>query len=286
MTEYILQKASAVVKNFFQIFKDPSYDPPHPLPPNIQTFFRSPPDDRMNALFWSTEVLSGLRLVLSKSTFLQKIQHCKTLQSPGHEFLIAYFIAEIDDTSFETGVTLDRHPDLNQLLSLLPRDLELYKHCPSQFPLASSSSSGVAMQDMGKSGECYLPAMHNVMIPAFGTWRGLERIARDAYGRYKVLNTLKDTHMSAAQFAILIELFHDFAPMYTPMYQCSWFALLFFSMVRDEMARDEECLCKEIDKRGRQLLGTIQTPPDPLDDEETLRYHYRRVCGQTSKLFN
>jgi hypothetical protein len=141
------------------------------------------------------------------------------------------------------------------------------------------------MQDTGKSGEYYLPAIHNVMMPAFGTWRGLERIAGEAYGRYKVLNTLKDTHMSAAQIAILIEVFDDFAPMYTRKYQCSWFALLFFSVVRDEMGRDEEYLCKDIDKRGKQL-GTIQTSPDLLDDEETLRYHYRRVCVRTSKLFN
>jgi hypothetical protein len=138
------------------------------------------------------------------------------------------------------------------------------------------------MQDTGKSGEYYLPAIHSIMMPAFGTWRGLERIAGEAYGRYKVLNTLKDTHMSAAQFAMLIELFDDFAPMYTPMHQCSWFALLFFSMVRDEMGRDEEYLCRDIDKHGKQL-SMIQTLPDPLDDEETLRYHYRQVCDQTFK---
>lgn len=60
------------------------------------------------------------------------------------------------------------------------------------------------------------------MMPVFGTWRGLERIAGEAYGPHKVLNTVEDTHISATQFATLIEVIDDFAPLYTSVYQCSW----------------------------------------------------------------
>ncbi|KAG1827645.1 hypothetical protein DFJ58DRAFT_828467 [Suillus subalutaceus] len=270
MTEYILQQFSAVVKNFLQIFKDPSNDPPDPLPPNIQTFFPTHSNDRTNAIFWTGEVLS-LHLVISKeSTFLQKLQHCKILQSPAHEFLVAYFITEIDGTSYEMGVTLDRHP-----AALTGFDIA---HCPSKFPLASTPSSGDAMQDTGKSGGHYLRAIHNVMMPEFGTWRGLERIAGEAYGPYKVLNTVEDTLMLAAQFATLIEVIEDFAPMYTPMYQCLWFAMFFFSMVRDETG-SKEYPCKDIDEPGKQL-GVIEASLDPCDDEETVSYHYRRRITQ------
>ncbi|KAG1817106.1 uncharacterized protein BJ212DRAFT_1480340 [Suillus subaureus] len=115
-------------------------------------------------------------------------------------------------------------------------------------------------------------------MPVLGTWRGLERIAEEAYGPYKVLNTLKDTHMSAAQFAVLIEIIARFAPMYTPMYECLWFTLLFFSVVRDETG-SKEYPSKDIDERGKQL-GMIQASPDPRGDEETVKYHYRRRIAQ------
>ncbi|KAG1841102.1 hypothetical protein DFJ58DRAFT_808936 [Suillus subalutaceus] len=277
MTEYILQQASAVVKSFFQIFKDPSNDPPDPLPPRkIQTFFPTPFDDRVNAIYWTCEVLSVYLVISKESTFLHQLQHCKSLQSPAHEFLMAYFITEIDGTSFEMGVTLDRYPEkpTGLIRSLFPRDLELSKHCPSHFPLASPPSSGNAMQDTGKSGEYYHAAINSIIVPAFGTWGGLERIAEEAFGPYKVLNTVKDTHMSAAQFATLIDVIDDFAPMYTPMYQCSWFAMFFFYMVRDETG-SKEYPCKDIDERGKQL-GMTEPSLDPCDDEETVSYHYRR----------
>ncbi|KAG2125747.1 hypothetical protein DEU56DRAFT_759146 [Suillus clintonianus] len=247
------------------------------IPPYV-TFIFPRYTERLRGNYW-WGLMPDYNLPVIQFTFLQKLEHCKALRDPGHEFLIAYFTAELYGKSLQTSLIIDRCPDQSDHnIDFWCTKYSFKWFCPHTTPTPTSSGDNI----QGTSGGCAEPveSMDRIMIPPYGLWRGLKPLAEGAFGSYKVLSTLNETRsMNLAQFAALIEVIDDFAPWYTQtMHQCSWFALLVFSLVKDE-AGGEETPGEDIDERGTRLGMTLLE--NIHDDEEAAITHLGRPILKT-----
>ena len=115
---------------------------------------------------------------------------------------------------------------------------------PAPLPIVSSSPLSVSplpsvkrlQAGLGK-GRKSVTADDRVTIPKFGLHKDLDGLATKEFGSYITLNTLtihdKCTSMPAPQFAKLLEIAHEIAPIYDLKEKnCYWFALLVFLVVR------------------------------------------------------
>jgi hypothetical protein len=120
------------------------------------------------------------------------------------------------------------------------------------------------------------------MIPKFGLRKDLDGLAIKEFGSYITLNTLtihdKRTSMSAPQFAKLLEIAHDIAPIYELKGKnCYWFALLIFLVVRKRTGGTENGGDK-IERRGKLLNYKLGGASASDDDEGGVPNHeYERA---------
>jgi hypothetical protein len=115
------------------------------------------------------------------------------------------------------GMIVDRRPAESI-------DIET-KDAPAPLPIVSSSPLSVSPSPsvkrlqaaLGKGGKS-VTADDRVTIPKFGLRKDLDGLATKEFGSYITLNTLtihnKRTSMSAPQFAKLLEIAHEIAPIY------------------------------------------------------------------------
>jgi hypothetical protein len=122
------------------------------------------------------------------------------------------------------------------------------------------------------------------MIPKFGLRKDLDGLATKEFGSYVTLNTLtipdKRTSMSAPQFAKLLEIAHEIAPIYELKEKnCYWFALLIFLVVKKRTGGTENGGDK-IERRGRLWNYKLGGTTPSIDDEGGVPNHeYERALG-------
>ena len=82
------------------------------------------------------------------------------------------------------------------------------------------------------------------MIPRLGLQSELEGLLGEAFGQFNILSTLtigkSDSAMSAPQLATLLDVVHEIVRDYKlRKYQCYWFALVIFLVVKTQTAGEE-----------------------------------------------
>jgi len=137
------------------------------------------------------------------------------------------------------AMIVDRRPAEN--IDIEAKDASAQSPIVSPHPLSlSPSPSAERLQAaLGKGGKSII-ADDRVMIPRFGLREDLDGLATKEFGSYVTLNTLtirnrraNEHTMSAPQFARLVEIAHEIAPIYgLKEHNCYWFALLIFLVVK------------------------------------------------------
>jgi len=186
----------------------------------------------------------------------------------------------LDKKTYKIGIIVDRRPAESI-------DIETKDASPlpivSSSPLSMSPSPSVERLQaaLGKGGKS-VTADDRVMIPKFGLRKDLDGLAIKEFGSYITLNTLtihdKRTSMSAPQFAKLLEIGHDIAPIYELKGKnCYWFALLIFLVVRKRTGGTENGGDK-IERRGKLLNYKLGGASASDDDEGGVPNHeYERA---------
>jgi len=247
-------------------------------PPNIHCLL--PRIVSYSSIFdWANGIL-GRDFETTSLCFLDSLKHCKADRSPKHEFLIALFTLYLDKKTYKIGIIVDRRPAESI-------DIETKDASPlpivSSSPLSMSPSPSVERLQaaLGKGGKS-VTADDRVMIPKFGLRKDLDGLAIKEFGSYITLNTLtihdKRTSMSAPQFAKLLEIAHDIAPIYELKGKnCYWFALLIFLVVRKRTGGTENGGDK-IERRGKLLNYKLGGASASDDDEGGVPNHeYERA---------
>jgi len=247
-------------------------------PPNIHCLFPRIVN-YLNVFDWANGIL-GRDFETTSLCYLDSLEHCKADRSPKHEFLIALFTLYLDKKTYKIGIIVDRRPAESI-------DIETKDASPlpivSSSPLSMSPSPSVERLQaaLGKGGKS-VTADDRVMIPKFGLRKDLDGLAIKEFGSYITLNTLtihdKRTSMSAPQFAKLLEIAHDIAPIYELKGKnCYWFALLIFLVVRKQTGGTENGGDK-IEWRGKLLNYKLGGASASDDDEGGVPNHeYERV---------
>ena len=175
----------------------------------------------------------------TSSCFLEKLEHRKADRPPKHEFLKGYFTLYLNGKAYKMAMIVDRRPAEN--IDIEAKDASAQSPIVSPHPLSlSPSPSAERLQAaLGKGGKSII-ADDRVTIPRFGLREDLDGLATKEFGSYVTLNTLtirnKRTNehtMSAPQFARLVEIAHEIAPIYDlKEHNCYWFAHLIFFVVK------------------------------------------------------
>jgi hypothetical protein len=250
-------------------------------PPNIHCLFPRIVN-HSNAFDWGNGIL-GRDFPITSSCFLEKLEHCKADRSPKHEFLKTFFTLHLNGKAYKMGMIVDRRPAEN--IDIENNDVSALSPIASPHPLSlSPSPSAERLQAaLGKGGKS-ITADDRVMIPKFGLREDLDDLARKEFGSFVTLNTLtidskrtnEHTSISAPQFARLVEIAHDIAPIYDlKEHNCYWFALLIFLVVRKITGGTENCGDK-IGQRGK--LGNYKLGGASVGDEGGVPNHeYERA---------
>lgn len=222
-----------------------------------------------NIFDWANGIL-GRDFETTNSCFLDSLEHCKANRSPKHEFLKAFFTLYLEEKAHQIGIIVDRRPAESI-------DIET-KEAPAPLPIVSSSPFSVSPSPslerlqaaLGKGGKS-VTADDRVMIPKFGLRKDVDGLATKEFGSYITLNTLtihnKSTSMSAPQFAKLLEIAHEIAPIYELKEKnCYWFALLIFLVVRKRTGGTENGGDK-IEQRGKLWNYKLGGASVSIDDE-------------------
>jgi hypothetical protein len=119
------------------------------------------------------------------------------------------------------------------------------------------------------------------MIPKLGLREDLDGLATKEFGSYVTLNTLiisgkgtnKRTPMSSPQFARLVEIAHEIAPVYDlKEHNCYWFSLLIFLVVRKRTGGVEKGGNK-IGQRGKLWYYKLGCASGSIDDDGGVPNH-------------
>ena len=251
------------------------------VPPNIHCLLPRIVN-HLNTIDWANGIL-GRDFETTCLCFLDSLEHCKADRSPKHEFLIALFTLYLDNMTYKIGIIVDRRPAESI-------DIET-KDAPAPLPIVSSSPLSVSPSPsverlqaaLGKGGKS-VTADDRVTIPKFGSCKDLDGVATKEFGSYITLNTLtihdKRTSMSAPQFAKLLEIAHEIAPIYDLKGKnCYWFALLVFLVVRKRTGGVEKGGDK-IERRGKLWNYKLGGATASIDDEGGVPNHeYERALG-------
>ena len=238
--------------------------------------------DNLNIFNWANGIL-GRDFETTSLCFLDGLEHCKADRSPKHEFLIALFTLYLDKKTYKIGIIVDRRPAKS--IDIETKDASTPLPVASSSPLSMSPSPSVERLQaaLGKGGKS-VTADDRVMIPKFGLRKDLDGLATKEFGSYVTLNTLtihdNRTSMSAPQFAKLLEIAHDIAPIYDLKERnCYWFALLVFLVVRKRTGGMETGGDK-IERRGKLWNYKLGGPTASVDDQGGVPNHeYERALG-------
>jgi len=238
--------------------------------------------DNLNIFNWANGIL-GRDFETTSLCFLDGLEHCKADRSPKHEFLIALFTLYLDKKTYKIGIIVDRRPAKS--IDIETKDASTPLPVASSSPLSMSPSPSVERLQaaLGKGGKS-VTADDRVMIPKFGLRKDLDGLATKEFGSYVTLNTLtihdNRTSMSAPQFAKLLEIVHDIAPIYDLKERnCYWFALLVFLVVRKRTGGMETGGDK-IERRGKLWNYKLGGPTASVDDQGGVPNHeYERALG-------
>jgi len=238
--------------------------------------------DNLNIFNWANGIL-GRDFETTSLCFLDGLEHCKADRSPKHEFLIALFTLYLDKKTYKIGIIVDRRPAKS--IDIETKDASTPLPVASSSPLSMSPSPSVERLQaaLGKGGKS-VTADDRVMIPKFGLRKDLDGLATKEFGTYVTLNTLtihdNRTSMSAPQFAKLLEIVHDIAPIYDLKERnCYWFALLVFLVVRKRTGGMETGGDK-IERRGKLWNYKLGGPTASVDDQGGVPNHeYERALG-------
>ena len=241
-------------------------------PPNIHCLFPQIAS-HSNAFDWGNSIL-GRDFPTTSSWSLEKLEHCKADRPPKHEFLKVFFTLYLDSKAYKMGMIIDHHPtediDIETKDAPAPSPI-VSPHLLSLSPSLSAEHLQAALEKGGKS----VTADDHVMIPKFGLHEDLDGLATKEFGSYITLNTLtisskrtnEHTSMPAPQFARLVEIVHDIAPIYDlKEHNCYWFALLTFLVVRKRTGGAENGGDK-IGQRGKLWYYKLASASAYIDDE-------------------
>jgi hypothetical protein len=250
-------------------------------PPNIHCLFPRIVDN-LNIFNWANGIL-GRDLETTSQCVLDSLEHCKADRSPQHEFLKALFTLYSDKQTHEIGLIVDRRPA--ETIDIETKDASPPLPIVSSSPLSMSPSPSVERLQaaLGKGGKS-VTADDRVMIPKLGLRKDLDGLATTEFGSYVTLNTItihdKRTSMSAPQFAKLLEIVHEIAPIYElKAKNCYWFALLIFLVIRKRTGGTENGGDK-IERRGKLWNYKLGGASASVDDEGGVPNHeYERALG-------
>jgi hypothetical protein len=238
--------------------------------------------DNLNIFNWANGIL-GRDFETTSLCFLDGLEHCKANRSPKHEFLIALFTLYLDKKTYKIGIIVDRRP--TKSIDIETKDASTPLPVASSSPLSMSPLPSIERLQaaLGKGGKS-VTADDRVMIPKFGLRKDLDGLATKEFGSYVTINTLtihnNRTSMSAPQFAKLLEIAHDIAPIYDLKERnCYWFALLVFLVVQKRTGGMETSGDK-IERRGKLWNYKLGGPTASVDDEGGVPNHeYERALG-------
>jgi hypothetical protein len=209
------------------------------LPP-AQSLF-SPTNEEVPVFHWYSSI-TGRDLSISSSCFLTRLDHCKAGTAARHEFLIAYFTVRHDGRDHQTCLVIDRCAALDA-----EETPDVPKSASSTSLISSSTASSSRTHSTYSSSRPDLifknggpvPAIDQVVLPKLGQEKELHKWVSRKFGEYDVLNTLnidsRVNSFSATQLAILLDVIHAQNPEYTlRQYQCYWFSLLVFLVIRSQ----------------------------------------------------
>jgi hypothetical protein len=251
-------------------------------PPNIHCLFPRIVN-YLNIFDWANGIL-GRDFWTTSQCLLDSLEHCKADSPPQHKFLKALFTLYSDGKPYRMGMIVDRRPA--ESIDIETKDASM------PFPNVSSSPLSVLplpsverLQAALGKGRKSVTADDRVMIPKFGLRKDLDGLARKEFGSYATLNTLtidnKHTSMSAPQFAKLVEIVHDIAPIYQLKEKnCYWFAVIIFLVVRKRTGGTEDGGDK-IEQRGKLWNYKLGGASASVDDEGGVPNHeYERALKE------
>jgi hypothetical protein len=249
-------------------------------PPRIHCLFPRTTNN-LNALDWCNGIL-GRDFPITSLSSLDQLHHCKATKPPAHEFLLVYFTINVNGLLYKIGMIVDRCPAKE--IDKLPNDTSApsFIVSPSPTPSPSPSPSIERLQaSLGKAGKS-VAATDRVMIPRFGRQDELKALATETFGTYDTLNSLfidnDHASMSASQFATLVEIVHNLAPVYDlRKHQCYWFAFIIFLVVRDKTG-GRESNGHKIELRGTWWYFTPEH--SACDDEKVAKDEYDKARNQ------
>jgi hypothetical protein len=248
-------------------------------PPNIHCLFPHIVN-YLNIFDWANGIL-GRDFETTRLCLLDSLEHCKADRLPKHEFIKALFTLYSDEKTHKMGIIVDRRPA--ETIDIETKDASPPLAIVSSSPLSMSPSPSVErLQAALGKGEKSVTADDRVMIPKFGLRKDLDGLATKGFGSYITLNTLtihdKRTSVSAPQFAKLLEITHQIAPIYELKGKiCYWFALLIFLVVRERTGGTENSGDK-IERRGKLWNYTLGGASASVDDEGGVPNHeYERA---------
>ncbi|KIM81575.1 hypothetical protein PILCRDRAFT_496799 [Piloderma croceum F 1598] len=89
------------IKRLLQRFMSNEFPKIHSLFPQSQ--------DETNVLYWCSSIL-GLDSATALSCYLDRIDHCKAVSLPKHEFIVVYMTLTLDRKTYKTCCIIDRGP--------------------------------------------------------------------------------------------------------------------------------------------------------------------------------
>src|SRR6266436_4515234 len=93
-----------LVKRLFPFFMSNS-------PPDIYSLLPRA-DDEANIFFWSSTIM-GKHIDFANACVLTRLDHCKALRTPKHEFLKAFLTLYLDGSQHEVHLIIHRTPAPN-----------------------------------------------------------------------------------------------------------------------------------------------------------------------------
>ena len=254
-------------------------------PPKIYSLLpRS--DDDIDIFYWCSRIL-GLDVKIADRCFLTRLDHCKVERVPKHEFLKAYLTLLLNGTKFYIRMVIHRtpapivevDPDAAKPQRTSTISTSPHSTIPSRFPSPSWKLSEHILGILEKGHP--VPANDRVIIIVAKTDEDFDKACTKAFGPNITLNSLsiREEHnrMSAPQLATVLEAAHNVAPNYSlKKYQCYWYALIVFLMVRRQTKGDERNEC--IKSLGK--LWWIAPAHSADDDENVVQDEYDRAWAQ------
>ena len=266
------------IKHLFPFFMSSNPPNPHSLLPRS--------NDDTDIFYWCSRIL-GLDIEIANRCFLTQLDHCKADRAPMHEFLKAYLTLYLNGKKYDVRIIIHRTPspdvevDPNAAVSQRTSTTSLASPqsvISSRSPSPSFRLSEHLLGILEKGHP--VPANDRVIIIAPQV-KDFDEACTKAFGSYITLNSLlireEHTPMSAPQLATVLEVAHNLKPNYTlKKYQCYWYALIVFLMIRKQTNGAESNQC--IQTMGR--LWWIAPTHSADDDENVVQDEYNKAWAR------